>query len=192
MENEVKVETKKKGNGLFTLFACIMTGVIVFLATNIGQKASKTVDPDTPKKNEVTSNVESNPTSNVVDTTVTDAEKTQVNEILGLLFNSKTIDKSNLFDSAYVNFNIFNNFTAKNGKYYVTVGGIGFMGDCTTTLTVKSITATKIVFNAKTKIVYPTGYGEPNSTENHDFIIVKENGTWKISKYTYIIANTLK
>ena len=88
--------------------------------------------------------------------------------------------------------NIFNNFTAKNGKYYVTVGGIGFMGDCTTTLTVKSITATKIVFNAKTKIVYPTGYGEPNSTENHDFIIVKENGTWKISKYTYIIANTLK
>ena len=65
VKEEVKVETKKKGNGLFTLFACVMTGIIVFLATNIGQKASKTVDPDTPKKNEVTSNVESNTTSNV-------------------------------------------------------------------------------------------------------------------------------
>ena len=116
VKEEVKVETKKKGNGLFTLFACVMTGIIVFLATNIGQKASKTVDPDTPKKNEVTSNVESNTTSNVVDTTVTDAEKTQVNEILGLLFNSKTIDKSNLFDSAYVNFNIFKNFSEGNAS----------------------------------------------------------------------------
>ena len=75
MDNEVKVETKKKGNVLFTLFACIMTGVIVFLATNIVQKASKTVDPDTPKKNEVTSNVESNTASNVNDTTLTEIEK---------------------------------------------------------------------------------------------------------------------
>ncbi len=65
VKEEVKEEPKKKGNGLFTLFACVMTGVIVFLATNIGQKASKTVDPDTPKKSEVTSNVESNNTSNV-------------------------------------------------------------------------------------------------------------------------------
>ena len=64
VKEEVKVEPKKKGNVLFTLFACVMTGVIVFLATNIGQKASKTVDPDTPKKSEVTSNVESNTTSN--------------------------------------------------------------------------------------------------------------------------------
>jgi hypothetical protein len=78
VKEEVKVEEpKKKRNGLFTLFACVMTGIIVFLATNIGQKASKTVDPDTPKKNEVTSNVESNTTSNVAsnvtsNTTVTE------------------------------------------------------------------------------------------------------------------------
>ena len=35
---------KKKRNGLFTLFACIMTAIIVVLAMNIGQKLSKTVD----------------------------------------------------------------------------------------------------------------------------------------------------
>ena len=265
MENEVKVETKKKGNGLFTLFACVMTGIIVFLATNIGQKASKTVDPDTPSKNtssnvtsniesNITSNVESNVTSNVLSnsnvvsnttsnvvsnkqsntTSNTVPAKLSSGEALSTakkLYNKaeddyqvfmgmglekkckrassdgKKYDCTSLYKQMKTYFindnktnsmtgstyrNIFNNFTAKNGKYYVTVGGIGFMGDCTTTLTVKSITATKIVFNAKTKIVYPTGYGEPNSTENHDFIIVKENGTWKISKYTYIIANTLK
>ena len=69
---EEKETPKKKGNGLFTLFACIMTGVIVFLAMNIGQKASKVVDPDVKsggKKSNVTSNVESNATSNATSNT---------------------------------------------------------------------------------------------------------------------------
>ena len=72
MDNEVKEEVKveepkKKRNGLFTLFACVMTGIIVFLATNIGQKASKVVNPETKgsKGSNVTSNIESNATSNV-------------------------------------------------------------------------------------------------------------------------------
>ena len=70
MDNEVKeekVECKKKGNGLFTLFACVMTGIIVFLATNLGYKASKVVEPDTNGGSKTTSNVESNSnvTSNV-------------------------------------------------------------------------------------------------------------------------------
>lgn len=46
MENEKeKVKVKKKGkNGLFTLFACIMTAIIVVLAMNIGDKLSKMVE----------------------------------------------------------------------------------------------------------------------------------------------------
>lgn len=46
MENEEKkVKVKKKGrNGLFTLFACIMTAIIVVLAMNIGDKLSKIVE----------------------------------------------------------------------------------------------------------------------------------------------------
>lgn len=49
---EVKeVKPKKKRNWVFTLFACIATGVIVFLAMNIGQNLSKTVEPDTNKSN---------------------------------------------------------------------------------------------------------------------------------------------
>ena len=91
VKEEVKVEPKKKGNGLFTLFACVMTGIIVFLASNIGQKASKTVDPDTPKKSEVTSNVESNTTSNVAsnvtsNTTVT--EKIPASDLVAYEFNT--------------------------------------------------------------------------------------------------------
>ena len=46
MENEeekVKVK-KKRRNGLFTLFACIMTAIIVVLAMNIGDKLSKMVE----------------------------------------------------------------------------------------------------------------------------------------------------
>ena len=69
-ENNVEVQSTKGSNKtnniFFTIFACLMTGVIVFLATNIGQKASKTVDPETnTKKCEETSNIESNVTSNV-------------------------------------------------------------------------------------------------------------------------------
>ena len=65
VKEEVKVETKKKGNGLFTVFACVMTGVIVFLASNLGDKASKVVDPETNSGNTTTSNVASNVESNV-------------------------------------------------------------------------------------------------------------------------------
>jgi len=46
MENneEVKVTpTKKKGNGLFTLFACLMTAFIVVLAMQIGERIGKRI-----------------------------------------------------------------------------------------------------------------------------------------------------
>ena len=102
MENEVKeeikVETKKKGNGLFTLFACVMTGIIVFLATNLGDKAAKTVDPETnggSTTSNVASNVESNTTSNVEDTTISEIEKSYINDKISLLFSGAAI-KNNL------------------------------------------------------------------------------------------------
>lgn len=51
---------KKKRNGLFTLFACIMTAIIVVLAMNIGQQLSKGVDKNPPK----TSNTENTSSEN--------------------------------------------------------------------------------------------------------------------------------
>ena len=54
MEQNVEVketQPKKKRNWLFTLFACIATGVIVFLAMNIGEDLGKTVDPITDSSN---------------------------------------------------------------------------------------------------------------------------------------------
>ncbi len=123
VKEEVKVETKKKGNGLFTLFACIMTGVIVFLATNVGQKASKVVDPDTnggSKESNVTSNVESNTTSNVesnvtsnvtsnvVDTTVSEVEKSYINDKISLIFGGEKVKGKQLVASS--NSNVWNDF----------------------------------------------------------------------------------
>ena len=43
MENEVEVKTVKR-NWLFTLFACVATGVITYLSINIGNSLSKTVN----------------------------------------------------------------------------------------------------------------------------------------------------
>ena len=113
MDNEVKVETKKKGNALFTLFACVMTGVIVFLACNIGQKASKTVDPDTPKKNDATSNVESNTTSNVESNVTSNTTSTAIDATLQEAIKEKFF---NLFASSNA---------TQGGKKFVTAGNIG-------------------------------------------------------------------
>jgi hypothetical protein len=57
--NETK-PPKKKRNWLFTLFACIMTAIIVALAMNIGQQLSKGME----KKSSGTSNSNSNEVSN--------------------------------------------------------------------------------------------------------------------------------
>ena len=105
-KEEVQSEApKKKGNGLFTLFACIMTGIIVFLAINIGQKASKVVDPDTGSsktkavsnsnsndasnkesnlESNTTSNVESNVTSNATTPSTTDTVKYTNKSVAGV------------------------------------------------------------------------------------------------------------
>lgn len=56
--NKVSKEVvKRKTNWGFTLFACLATGIIVFLAMNLGEKAGKIVNPDT---NDSSSNVTSN------------------------------------------------------------------------------------------------------------------------------------
>ena len=82
---EKEVVVKKKNNWLFTLFACVMTAIIVALAMNLGQKASKIVDPDTStskteeKKEESSntqteSNVQSNSNVVVEEKDITSAE----------------------------------------------------------------------------------------------------------------------
>ncbi len=65
--NTPKEVVKRKTNWGFTLFACIATGVIVFLAMNIGEKAGKIVAPETNgSSSNVTSNSDSNSNSNEV------------------------------------------------------------------------------------------------------------------------------
>ena len=177
MENEIKeekAECKKKGNGLFTLFACVMTGIIVFLATNLGYKASKVVDPDTSNS---TSNVESNTT---VETKLSETEALEIgktlytkaqsvqptlltivedectnysdgydcptlyNKIVDLYSTDNSVSIMDITESR----NVFSYFKIENGKYIVTEAGMGYVGQCETTLTVKSIEENKITYTA--------------------------------------------
>lgn len=86
MENEEeKVEVKKKGrNGLFTLFACVMTAIIVVLAMNIGDKLEKIVE----------GNKSSNSTSNSNETSNSNKTETNENEMVSALIfdGNKMID----------------------------------------------------------------------------------------------------
>lgn len=81
MENkeEKEVVVKKKKNWIFTLFACIMTAIIVALAMNLGQKASKIVDPDTNSSGSKTE--EKKEESNVTTSNDTTASNTATTSI---------------------------------------------------------------------------------------------------------------
>ena len=222
MENEVKeevkvAEPKKKGNGLFTVFACVMTGVIVFLATNLGDKASKVVDPETNSGTTTTSNA---PAS----TKLSDEEALKLGK--EMFAKAQEVDPFNDFKEAeicnpvtvpgtdlhyectshyakvkevfaeenigtYVNFdarseieykNIFSYFVSKDGKYYLPDFGCCILRELTSTTTLKS--------NEENKIVLTNTYARkdnPSVTASFDFIIVKENGTWKVSQYIGVI-----
>ena len=243
VKEEVKVETKKKGNGLFTVFACVMTGIIVFLATNLGDKASKVVDPETNSGNTTTSNVESNVASNAVsntdsnvvsnvtsnvasNTTTSNAAATKLTDAEALTVGKDLYKKAEYYyplplaqgvnevcteykpDAEYydcttlynelkkiytANHEVFKQFTLKDGKYLYYYGGMGFIGSNETTLTLKSNDVNTISFTATT---VTTALIDENrsetSTSSADFVIVKENGTWKVSTYTFKPGNTLK
>ena len=248
MENEVKEEVKveepkKKGNGFFTVFACVMTGIIVFLACNLGDKASKVVDPETNSGDTTTSNVESNVASNAVSNTdsnvvsnvtsnvvsntttsntaatkLTDAEALAVGKDLykkaeyyypfplasGIhdLCVGENADMGDYDCTSFYNElkkvytadnEVFKQFTLKDGKYYFSYGGTGYIGVNTTTLALKSNDVNTISFTATT---VTTALIDENrsetSTSSADFVIVKENGTWKVSTYTFKPGNTLK
>ena len=65
----------------FTLFACIMTGIIVYLATNIGQMISKIVNPDI-KRTEIN--------------TVGEISSIDIDEVMGSKDDSKLSDEEAL------------------------------------------------------------------------------------------------
>ena len=125
MDNEVKeevkvVEPKKKGNGLFTLFACIMTGIIVFLASNIGQKASKVVDPDTKsgsKESNVTSNVESNTTSNIESNVTSNVDSNVTSNVVSNS-NVTSNNPSNVVSNSNTTSNINNEVTVRTYRFF--------------------------------------------------------------------------
>ena len=87
---------KKGGNILFSIFACLMTAVIVVLSINIGQNAAKIVSPDTEKsksekKCETTSNDESNK-NDVAEITLSATEKRVIKEKFINLFSHNVSD----------------------------------------------------------------------------------------------------
>ena len=127
MENE---KPKKKGRGLFTLFACIMTGIIVYFATTLGQELSKVNE-----KNNVDNN-----SSESVETEVDDATKKIINEKISKLFVGAEYQNDNFRSSFIVDYgselfkgNVsdelksaivlhgsdvqWSKYTAKNGKF---------------------------------------------------------------------------
>ncbi len=71
---------KKKRNGLFTLFACIMTAIIVALAMNIGQKLSKAVDDNGGTANEQKTDEKSEDEKEKNDNPITADEKKEEND----------------------------------------------------------------------------------------------------------------
>ena len=241
MENEVKPEVKveepkKKGNGFFTVFACVMTGIIVFLATNLGDKASKVVDPETNSGTTTTSNVESNVVSNVTSNAVSNTDSNVVSNVTSNVVSNTTTSNTaatklsdsealaigkdlytkanenvvnplnarkctqvkadgsdfvydctnayNYLKTIFVsNSEVFKVFKLENGKYMYYTGATGSIGTYTTTLSLVSVSTDKLVFTANTTI----DYGEVGGTEKtaDAFEVVKENGTWKVSKFTY-------
>lgn len=87
MENgeNVTKTVKRKRNWAFTLFACIATGVITFLAVNLGNNASKIIEPKGSSKSDcekssgnVVDDTSNTQTSNQTTTTQTSNE-TQTN-----------------------------------------------------------------------------------------------------------------
>ena len=205
VKEEVKVETKKKGNGLFTLF--VTSNVESNVTSNVESNTTSNVESN------VTSNVDSNVASNTttsntqVATKLTDAEALSVGKDLYKKATKNIInpfnvsnctkisgdDSSTLYDctTAYntlktifvANHEAFKVFNVKDGKYLYTAGGTGAVGTFTTTLTVASVDTDKLVFTAKTTIEYGKGIKADQKTDT--FEVVKENGTWKVSKYTY-------
>lgn len=81
--------------------------------------------------------------------------------------------------------NIFSSFINKNGKYYLNATGGGFNGSATTTLTISKKEENKITYSAKSVISTYNDQGQlvVDSTVTDDFIITKENNTWKVSYF---------
>lgn len=81
--------------------------------------------------------------------------------------------------------NIFSSFINKNNKYYLVPSGGAFLGEAKTTLAISTLDENKIIFTAKSVISKPNEQGQlvVDSTVTDDFIIVKENNTWKISYF---------
>ena len=75
-EEEKVVKVKRKGKGLFTLFACIMTGIIVFFATNLGNKVSKYIDSDKKSSNTESKISEKKDYKYVINTSLKDTKET--------------------------------------------------------------------------------------------------------------------
>ena len=209
---EVKPTYKKHGP-LYWLIIVVGMTFIVFMSVRMGEKIAKEkIDKeDGGKTTTVTSNSNSNvakcdtlsvedalnigrdlykkatatypsPLSGALESKCTDLKSTTAEQYdCTSLYNElKTIYPENS--------EVFKNFKLVDGKYIFEAGGIGFVGKVTTTLSVKSIETDKIVFMASIDL-----YNEPDKSTtqyNEEFIIVKENDTWKISTYKYTLGSS--
>lgn len=193
---EVKVETpKKKRNWLFTLFACLATGIIVYLAINIGNNASKTVDPDVNKscdkvasedsnKQTSNSNVETNSNENVDSNSNSTVENNTTSSI-----DSTKLRNNFIPDPS-------KNNTDKSASYNITLSSDGYYNNEYIRVFVKSpytsatIGDKTVKFDKKVIQVLFTGFGQAPGHETIFFLM--EDGTVEYIPYKKALTGEMK
>ncbi len=183
---EVKVETpKKKRNWLFTLFACVATGVIVYLAINIGNNASKTVDPDVNKSCDKVSNsnIESN-SNEIIDS---NSNSTVENNTTSSIDSSK-LRNNFILDSSKNN--------DKSVSYNISLASYGSYDGNSVSVVVKSpytsatIGDKTVNFDKKVIEVLFTGFGQATGSETILFLM--EDGTVEYIPYRKALTGEMK
>ncbi len=123
--NEQKVE-KRKTNWVFTIFTCIATGIIVFLAMNLGDKAGKIIDPET---NKTSSNVTSNSNSDEANSNEISNENSDVSSNISSNVTSNDTQTSNVTtNNVSVRTYRFFGYTGDNGPDMYTTLKLYFDG----------------------------------------------------------------
>ena len=215
VKEETPVVKKKKHGALYWIIVLCGTAFIIVGSYLIGYKLGNYYGDSnsTPKKNNnVVSNSNSNETSNQTQTLTVEEALNTGRELYKKAIATYPSPLSGALDSKCTNLNkptaqgleqydctslynelktiypenndVFKNFKLIDGKYIYEVGGIGFVGKITSTLAVKSIESDKIVFMVDIDL-----YNEADKSTtkyNSEFVIVKENDTWKISSYKYV------
>lgn len=164
---------KRKRNGLFTLFACIMTAVIVVLAMNIGQQLSKGVEPKSSK-------TENTPSEQKPEEVADNCSANTPNNATIIFDSSKSINNTNgknytLFANGNSGISAATDTTQKVLKFSYTPARVVKEYFLTWNSTVTTVTTDEIKFEKKIVDLFFGGFGQTNSGDT--LFILLEDGT---------------